>query len=49
MIEFSDKFIISAQKTSRKMWDREKSGTTANFGPKIRTVPLKAGQLVSMR
>ena len=25
-----------------------KSGTAADFGPKIGTVPLKAGQLVSM-
>ena len=27
----------------------KKSGTEANSGPKIRTVPLKAGQLEGMR
>ena len=44
MITFSDEF------NSVKKQDRvEKSGIVANFGPKIRTVPLKGGQLVSMR
>ena len=46
MVKFSDKLV---PKTGKKKWDREnKSGTAANFGPKIGTVPLKAGQLVSM-
>ena len=38
-IKFSDKLVLKKQ-------DRvKKSGMVANFGPKIRTVPLKAGQL----
>ena len=45
MIKFSDELVLKKQ-------DRvKKSGTVTvvNFGPKIRTVPLKGGQLVSMR
>ena len=46
MIKFSDKLV---PKTSKKSGtERVKSGTEASFGPKIGTVPLKAGQLVSM-
>ena len=47
MIKFSDK----VKKNQQKKWgpsERIKSGTAANFGPKVGTVPLKVGQLVSM-
>ena len=46
MIKFSDKLVSKNSKTSGI--ERIKSGTAANFGLKIGTVPLKAGQLVSM-
>ena len=39
MIKFSDKLVL---KTCKKKWDSSK------FGPKIGTIPLKVGQLVSM-
>ena len=41
MIEFSDKFIISAPQTSRKMWDREKAGQQ-QFWTKNQDCPSKS-------
>ena len=38
----------SAQKHSKKRDKVKKSRTAVNFEPKIRTVPLKVGQLESM-
>ena len=46
MIKYNDKLVLKkpVKKRDRVM----KSGTEANFGPKIVTVPIKAGQLEGM-
>ena len=44
MIKFSSKLV---PKSCKKKQDKvKKSGIAANFGPKIGTLPLKAGQLM---
>ena len=48
MIKFSDK-LVPKKPVKESGTERIKSGTAANFRPKIGTVPLKAGQLVSMQ
>ena len=46
MIKFSDKLVPKHQ---QEKWDREnKKRDSSKFWTKIGTVPLKAGQLVSM-
>ena len=46
MIKFSDKVV--PKNLQKSGTERIKSRRAANFGPKIGTVPLKVGQLVSM-
>ena len=48
MIKFSDKFNLVPKNQQKSGTERIKSGIAVDFGPKIRTVPLKVGQLVSM-
>ena len=46
--KFSDRLVPKNQQ--KKKWDREnKKRDSSKFGPKIGTVPVKVGQLVSMK